>query len=774
MKSKHLVGIVLLCLFGSICLVPSSLYPQESSDEAVAGDFRKLYNDGLDLLKQGEYQKAYEAFEKALRLDPPSEIIRFHRDLAGDAVLKQMLSNPQLRDTAIRILELSKGAMQRWIRNPEQIQALVAQLDTKEFDQKWITINKLVSVGQRACPYLIELLGKEKKEDLHFNAIHCLEKMGGEAVLPVIEALNSSIQLVRQNAAIILGTIKDERAIAELKRVHENSDEKPEVKMYAAEALRKITGRDAALLSSAKEQYYQLAEKYYYVHPSVMTNYYGDYIVWKWSQEEDKLAWQEVPDFLFNKKLAEESCYDAIALDANYQPVLSLLICVHLASYNEANITLDVVADKVNLGEIEPEVQTKLQTDLKPIKNGIISAALGTKKYLYEALQRSLNDNNASVAVSLIRLLKYAAKGDDLPIQIPADKLSRMKPAEQEKWIERSRSALGLPLVNALIHSDKKVRYAAAETLVKIIPKQHFSGQEKVIRNLTDALGERGIRVALVVEDDVQIRNQLRVMLKELNCYTVEAMTAKEGLFRGKESPPKDLIIMDYKFVNRVVFAVTALGKEHTETVFDSLKTDVRSRSVPIILLCLETELEMAKSIYQDKIDGYLVKPVQAGAFKEMVEQVFSSETCQRDSKTRAETLAQRAAETLALIDPDYTVYPYLDALDGLINCLMDRRDEIRLPSLQALACFGSSKAIPVVHKLFGNKENDKPIRVQAAYALAEIFRRTPQILPPKIYETLREALSEDDFEIRRSTAQALGNANLSDEQRREIFELAR
>src|SRR3989339_528851 len=165
--------------------------------------FKTLYRQGIDLVKQGKYQDAYVAFEKAMQLSPSSDLVRFMIQETGDLIIKDMMTNPELKQTALRILELGKGAFQRYIRSPEQIQAIVAQLEGS-FDKKWEAINMLAAIGQRAVPFLIDQLG-DKSDTKRTAMMMALEKIGNEAVLPVIEALQSKTLLVRQNAAIVLG-----------------------------------------------------------------------------------------------------------------------------------------------------------------------------------------------------------------------------------------------------------------------------------------------------------------------------------------------------------------------------------------------------------------------------------------------------------------------------------------------------------------------------------------------------------------------------------------
>jgi len=748
-----------LFLFLVLFLFVSAPFPQvlisQEADQDV--QFKTLYRQGIDLVKRGKFQDAYVSFEKALQLSPSSDLVRFMIQETGDLILKDMMSNPDLKQTALRILELGKGAFQRYVRSPEQIQAIVAQLDGS-FDKKWEAINMLAAIGQRAAPFLIEQLA-DKSDVKRASTMMALEKIGNEAVLPVIEALQSKTLLVRQNAAIVLGVVRDDRALPELKRIYEDEKESPEVRRLVADALKKIARAEPDKLKPAKEYYYELAEKYYYNHPSVMVNFYGEFIFWRWNKETETLTMKEIPDFALNELLAEECCYDGLRLDDNYETTWSLLVCVLLAKYNEADWALQAVMKKSKTGEVPEDLLKKLQTDLAKFQENFTTGSLGGKSYLYSALKRSLGDGNNEVAVSCIKALSSSADAKDLPTTARADA-----------------SAPGMPLIEALVHSDKRVRYAAAEALLRINPPEPFPNMEKVIPVINEALGESGIRVVLVIEPDPEVRSGLKNELAKLNCFVTEALTAEEGIKMAKRFPTEDLIILNNKLANEVVFTVNLLvrGEKYSETVFNSLKDDIRSRGIPLVMIGGKDDIEKAKSIYQEKVDNYLVTPAEGAVLADAINKVFQREDIQNDSKTKALQVCADAAKGLAKLDTRNTIYPYRQTIESLLGVLEGRPDSIREMALESLRRFSDAAALDGLLKALTNKENPMPIRQKTGEAIAAIFRNNPDSISQEIYDVLKKSFKEDEPEIKLAVATALGNAKLTPAQRKELFELNR
>ncbi|MFH0888675.1 MAG: hypothetical protein V1871_05640 [Planctomycetota bacterium] len=741
---KRLIASILILL---VLINVSFLSSQEKEENT---QFKSLYREGIELVKRGQYNEAYVSFEKALQLKPSSDLIRYMIQETGDLILQDMLGRPDLHQTALRILELGKGAYQRLVRSPEEIQKIIVQLDGP-FDKKWEAINLLAAIGQRATPFLIEQLANPS-DTIRANTMHALEKIGNEAVFSLIESLKSKTLLIKQNAAIILGVIKDKRAIAALKQICEDDEESPEVKRYAVESLKKITKTNVDQLKPAKEYYYTLAENFYYSHPSVMTNFYGDYIIWRWDKESNSLKMKEVPDFTFNDLMAEEYCYAGLKLDENYEPLWSLLVCALLSRYNKSDVVLQSAFKKNKSGEVTQEILTKLQADLANIKENIVASSLAGKYYFYKALQRSLADNNADVAVSCMQALRDSSDPSDLSTG--------------------QRTSMGTPLIDALSHSDKRIRYAAAEALLKMNPPQSFTGMGKVIPIINEALGESGVRVVLVIEPSPTTCSSLKTELAKLNCFTVATLTAQEGISSAKRFPTEDLIILNNKLANEVVFTIDILGKKYSETVFDSLKEDIRTRGIAIIMTGSNDEIEKAKSIYQDKVDDYLVMPVENSVLGESINKIFQREDIQNDSKARALKTCSDAVRILANLDISHTIYLYDQTVDALVGVLENRPDDIRLSALQALNRFANPTALPGLYKTLGNKENPLLIRVKTAESISNVFRSKPESITLEGYEILKKSLMEDEPEIKQVIAMALGNAKLTSTQRKELFQM--
>ncbi|HLD36676.1 MAG TPA: HEAT repeat domain-containing protein, partial [Planctomycetota bacterium] len=451
--------------------------------------------------------------------------------------------------------------------------------------------------------------------------------------------------------------------------------------------------------------------------------------------------------------------YDGLRLNDNNAPLWSLLVCVLLAKYNEADLALQSAMKLSKSGGVSDELLAKLQADLSKFKENFITGSIGGKAHLYRALKRSLSDGNNEVAVSCIKALASSAQPKDLPTLQRADA-----------------SAPGMPLIDSLSHSDKRVRYAAAEALVKINPPEAFPNMEKVIPVINEALGESGVRIVLVIEPDPEVRSALKTELAKLNCFVTEALTAEEGIKMAKRFPTEDLIILNNKLANEVVFTLNLLvrGEKYSETVFNSLKEDIRSKGIPLIITGSKDEIERAKGIYQEKVDNYLVTPAEGEILAEAINKVFQRDDILNDSKTRALLVCADAARALAKLDTRNTIYAYRQTIEALLGVLEGRPDNVREMALEALRRFAEPASVEGLVKALANKENTLNIRQKIGEAIAAVFRNNPDSISQEIYDVLKKSFNEDEPEVKQIIAMALGNANLTPAQRQELFELNR
>ncbi len=840
--TKRLAG----ALFAVLFVLQGGL-PAMAQDD-FKDEIRQMLDDGIRLYNRGmllhstaekegtaeareearaKFREAYTKFEQALQKsdqDPDqrgqANLVYAFLERAGKERVASMINSPdpQMRDIGNRLFRIAQPGEP--LREGKKIVlAYVDDLASEDFEIYRNAHWHLKNYGSWACRFLMPALADETQDRFRSRVMLLMKEMGADATLPLIEALESENSFLKQTASIVLGNIRDDRAVAALKRAYENANEKPEVRKYAHEALQKITGKPSSEWKKAADYYYNLAEKYYYGDSGVIFNWQRYYLIWTWDSENDRLLERRCARFVFNEQLAEEALFDLLALDPDYrnargESAWALLVMNEFQQALEAEaavrasisalkndeITTDglvgilrgiegMSADRIstlsdeiqNAGDhsaIQALLMKYFSFSARIIRSNILAVVPG-RQFIYEALERSLKDENPLVAKACIQAIAEMGKAADLP-------------SDTRRGTDTSSgtsSSMGYPLVEALTSPDKRVRYAAAETMVKLNPQQVRLGMELVIPNLVDALGEQGVRVALVIYDvqteaDQNFINRFKKSLLNLNVFPVIAKSGSEGIIKAKKFPTEDVIIIQKKIAGQIYFQETATRKREKESVLRALTRDVRTRNIPRIILADDGKsMTEAQTQFQDNTPWYIKKDTHKLDLRELLSTIFDQPEAKKDSKDRADHLAESAAKTLASISTTDTLYPYLDAVEALIRTVSPkvlREDFIRIPAARALGVYGDQRAIDVLAKVLNAKDGgfagkQKPLRLQCARSLSQVFLATGATPNKQVFDILLDnAVSDGDYHIEFASGEALGNSNLTVEQRREVVQKRR
>lgn len=822
-----------------LSLAVAAILPSAGAQDEGFGDkVRVALQEGMDLYKRGKYQEASSKFEEAFQMKPDSDQVYAFIKRAGEDLVAGMMNSPEknMQNIGRRLFELAKPGEPLREKKEVVLKYIEDLKDTKH--EVWRNAFwHLKNFGPYCVRFVLPSLGNPQDDTYRSRVILLLTEIGVDGSLALIEAMDSKNDVMRQNAAIVLGNIKDERAIPVLKRAVENANEKDNVKKFANEGLRKIIRtKDAAQWRKATDYYYELAQKFYYSHSSVVFTWQRAYLIWKWDAEKDVLTERKVARYAYNEQLAEEAIFDLLELDPAYKDAatghsaLSLLSCVQFAQALEAEAAIDAAVDALKVGELDKEGLVKLlgeteglnaanigdlkgkidgaASDIdvqkvvveywkklklaKTIRTNVVGQTPG-KRAIYEGLSRSLTDGNYLVAKACIDAIAEMGRAEDLPAPPPPP--DAQKESAEEAKAENGKGGdgtMGFPLIEALTNEDKRVRYAAARAMVALNPQRRKVGMELVVPNLIDALGEQGVRVALVIYDiqddnDRNFINGFRKMLANINIFPVVASSGSEGIIKAKQFPTEDLIIVQKKICSQVYFREADTRKQIVETVFDTLRDDVRTKNIPrIVLGDTPQEVADAGKEYLEKGTAFAVigRDADKLGLQALLDKAFDLPEAKKDSKDRADEIAKDAAETLASIDPNNTLYPYRDSVDALIKSLAPdpiREDFIRIPSARALGHYGDQKAIDVLAKVVEDKDADaeksarqKGVRLASGKALSEIFRKTGVTPVKEVFEVLLKNLKDGDYDIEFAVGEAVGNATLGADQRRDAAKVRR
>ena len=772
-----------------------------AQDAGTRAKIERLIREGTDLFEIGRYEEARARLRQALSLDPKAEEAdRLVREI-GDKVLAQMMTEPRIGREAQVIYDLYRLHASRLKRDRKYIGDLVTiTTDAQAHPLKqWEAIHKLQQVGQFAIPFLVEALGNERDHEIRALARVCATRMGTQAVLPVIELLKmkpaegeegSRERLVRENACLILGDFDppDERALAGLKRIVEDRNESPAVRKYATRSLQKLTGLDVEELPSSQDYYYRKADRYVREVAGVPAETSeSDGVVWRLVKGE--LVDYQAPRYAWNELMAEQACYECIAIDPDYEEIFPMLAQVLAMQIAEARELLDIAIERPAGRPFSDEEVTEVRSrdarlfgpglfldalgaglisepDLPvprtPIRRSLLLGSLGPV-YVYRAIDKCLMDATddgralPKLATCVLSDVAYALDSDGDLLPSGGGAPSRKRRGEEEP------ENAGVALINALRYDgehSEQVHYWAAISLARMCPPKMFVGSEDVVSTLARAIGESGPLQVLLVEEDASIRNEMAAKLREINIGVSYANSAREGYAKATRFPPYDMVLVSPK----------RGADEDAPWLLERLSGDARSRSAPVGILTSYETRDMDMDMFKGYaiVKGYV--PIQDSGrdLKGLVSRVAAQRGSPIMSKKRAEEIAVAAAEALAGIDPHLAAINGMqveDCGEACIAALENRPDNLRRPCIEALGVFQIGAAHDKLEAIAADKNEPLAIRAAAIRSLGQI---TPELGLDKL---LRLAGEEKDYLLRYLASESFGHASPDPARLREFLE---
>jgi CheY-like chemotaxis protein len=119
--------------------------------------------------------------------------------------------------------------------------------------------------------------------------------------------------------------------------------------------------------------------------------------------------------------------------------------------------------------------------------------------------------------------------------------------------------------------------------------------------------------LVLIIEDNEKNRKLCRDVLQVKGYQTIESETAEEGLKLTLEKSPA-LILMDIQLPG--MDGITAMKQ---------LKTDARTKSIPIVAITASAMTNNRTSMLAEGFDGYQTKPISLKDFLGEVERVLAA-----------------------------------------------------------------------------------------------------------------------------------------------------
>jgi len=414
----------------------------------------------------------------------PAELVKLIEDSGegarfDDAVARggRIDSIEKVSSALGRAHELGKRSV---ARNTTQIDANIALL-TGTQRQRLLGRERLAAAGEYAMPQLITALSaKTDNPGQRAEVRSLMVDMGRMAARPLSAALTGLDASTQELAANVLGDIGASSSVAYLYELH-NASSVPSVKAAAARAITKITGNQPDPSAANVARSFRVLAEQYLAGAEALTPYAKESVQPAWSFDPASgLSGRPISSKVFHETMAMQVAEHALRASPSDREAL--------ATWITANFKREI---ETPTGYNNPLYEGRAEA--------MYYASAAGSSVLQSVLARALSAKDPQLAQKAIAAIARTNG-----------------PAAFAK-----QGGTG-PLTAALRFPSRRVQTDAALALAGGALGQSFDGSERVVPVLAAAVGEAGVRSALVIASDADRGSALAGQLRDMG-YAVLA-----------------------------------------------------------------------------------------------------------------------------------------------------------------------------------------------------------------------------------------------------------
>lgn len=457
--------------------------------------------------KVARYDLAKEAGAQILaQKDNPTAILDAFEKVANDRKdnldvwLLRWQGIPEVAEVTGQLTSVLEEGRRARRADPAYIQTNIERLANGE-RAYLLAVSRLRDSGELAVQMMVDDLRNSDKAKYHTAILRAMRDLGRVSLSPLLAATEMKDPNTLTLVIGVLGDIGYDSSVPYLVRLANDPKGDAGVRDAATRALAKMGVTDLSGLNAA-QLYYELGDKLYYDAASIVADPRNPVaFVWFWSDEKG-LQHKDVPPAIFTQVMAMREAEYVLQLDPTNEPAISLWLAANFK--REAN--LPAGSKDATRAEKQPDAH------YYAVASGV--------KYCNQVLSRALHDSDAAVGLGAIRALKEIAGQSNL---FPTGDLQ--------------------PITSALRFPNRLVRIEAAMTLAASLPQKGFTGQERVVPILAQAVVQNGKPAVLVIlpkQDDV---NATVKALKDAGYSADGATSVDAALSQGITLPAVDLVL---------------------------------------------------------------------------------------------------------------------------------------------------------------------------------------------------------------------------------------
>ena len=645
------------------------------------------------MIRLGRPELSRRYLKQFLDANPNEATLLQLREKFGPGVFLNLDNNKELRPQSTELLDRVNEVFRKHANDPKRVDRLIDDLSASSQKRAEAT-TALRNAGPNVVPRMIQRLAASKNDERD-NLMVALVKMGPQAVPPLIGALDADNDDLRSAVIEVLGHIDSELSVPHLWYPGFGDNQPAGVQSAAQRTLQRllevprisdITDFEASAKLRQTARQHLRGE---YPWPSYTED--TTITIWSWDAQQNTVI--PIPMAPTAASLYEGSrlARDAVRLSPRNRDAQGLYLALALGS------------EAYRTGPGQP-----LPSGRGTVANTALAAGMDA---LNEALHAALNAGNAIAAEAIVPLLGQLSSRNDL-----------------------ATSNGPSPLIDALYSPDRRVRFAAVETILGLDPRAPFEHSTRVVEILTQSLQDDGTKAAIVIDPNEARAIDMAGRFSEIGFSggPFTAATGQQGFRIATNRNDVELVVVNANVSRWPLSQMVA-----------NFRADPRTELLPIVIYGPErVEPNVQYLIQHYPRVKFIVEPASTD-FLELQIRPFLNATAGRPlSADERSRFAGAATYWLAdIADRRRTnVFPIESAESALSDAIED--PELSRNAIAAISSIGTELAQTRLQNVAVGANYQAETRVSAARQLAFHIQRHGLLLRPAQIVEIKDALA--------------------------------
>ena len=461
----------------------------------------------------------------------------------GTAFFLRISRLPELQPEGTQLGEMIADAAYRRAQDPLRIAELIARLKDPSPEVRLTAMEDLKPSGNAAVIALANILADSSRSEefpIIRSALMKLSVIAHEPLLGYLQSTNAKQQLEIIN---LLGQLGHPRSTMYLVRLAVSGKNDSLVRNSARLALLRSTG---AIPSQQEAELFlrkQLAEFHNGLVP-VAADIDGLVTLWQWNSKQKTSVPVRYDRASASLVLAAQTATELYGINQQ-NPTFRRLYLVHILAASKRLGGMDVPLSQQPGGAAE------------------IASRAGVA-VVQDVFEQALAAHNIPAAIAAAEVL--ATIGTPELLAAPAGEQST--------------------LVKTLLHSNRRLRFTAMQTILQLNPKKAFPGASRVTEALGYFIAARGTRTAFVGHPLSNRAQFLTGLLNQAGYQAEKALVGKSLLELVRKQTDCDLVLISNTISN------PSLGE-----LMQRFRDDPRTAAIPIGILADPNDLERVRML---------------------------------------------------------------------------------------------------------------------------------------------------------------------------------